>query len=99
MGKMWYVYVLKSISHPFIYVGMTSDVEKRINSHNAKLNQSTKYYAPYDLEFYLAVQTKNKAIELERYFKGGSGKAFIKRHFDTVEGNLTKDSHRQAGGA
>ncbi|MEQ8424932.1 MAG: GIY-YIG nuclease family protein [Cyclobacteriaceae bacterium] len=78
---MWFVYVLKSIDHPFVYVGMTGDVEKRLISHNAKLNQSTKHYAPYDLVFYLAVKTREKALELEKYFKGGSGKAFIKKHF------------------
>jgi predicted GIY-YIG superfamily endonuclease len=79
---MWFVYVLRSIDHPFIYVGMTSDVKKRFDSHNAGLNQSTKYYAPYNIVFYLAVKTRAKALELEKYFKGGSGKAFIKKHFN-----------------
>jgi putative endonuclease len=78
---MWFVYVLKSINHPFLYVGMTRDVEKRVDSHNEGLNQSTKYYAPFKLECYMAVKTEKKARELEKYFKGGSGKAFIKRHF------------------
>ncbi|HEY5691084.1 MAG TPA: GIY-YIG nuclease family protein [Cyclobacteriaceae bacterium] len=77
---------------------MTRDIEKRLCSHNAKLNQSTKYYAPYDLVFYLAVKTKNKAIALEKYVKGGSGKAFIKRHFINASGERPR-SHRKAGGA
>ncbi|MEQ8302886.1 MAG: GIY-YIG nuclease family protein [Cyclobacteriaceae bacterium] len=78
---MWFVYVLKSINHPFLYVGMTKEVEKRVESHNAKLNQSTKHYAPFTLEFYVAVKTERKARELEKYFKGGSGKAFVRKHF------------------
>jgi predicted GIY-YIG superfamily endonuclease len=60
---------------------MTEDWEKRLDSHNAGMNQSTKHYAPFSLEFYVAVKTKKKARELETYFKGGSGKAFVKRHF------------------
>jgi hypothetical protein len=31
------------------------------------------------LKGYLAVDSKKKAIKLERYFKGGSGKAFLKK--------------------
>ncbi len=46
------------------------------------MNKSTKHYAPFTLECYLAVKTEKKAKEMELYFKGGSGKAFlIKTHF------------------
>jgi predicted GIY-YIG superfamily endonuclease len=60
---------------------MTSNLDERLASHNAGENQSTKHYAPFSLVFYLAVKTERKAREMEKYFKGGSGKAFIKRHF------------------
>ncbi|MBX2943853.1 MAG: GIY-YIG nuclease family protein [Cyclobacteriaceae bacterium] len=82
---MWFVYIIKSIHHPFIYVGMTRNVDKRLESHNRGLNQSTQHNAPYDLVFFLAVKTAEKARELEKYFKRGSGKAFIKRHFPETE--------------
>ena len=49
---MWFVYVIKSIHHPFIYVGMTRNVDERLESHNRGLNQSTKHHAPYDLVFF-----------------------------------------------
>ena len=71
----------KSKNHPFIYVGMTGNLEKRFASHNAGENQSTKHYLPFTLVFYLGAESEQKAREMERYFKGGSGKAFIKRHF------------------
>jgi hypothetical protein len=47
------------------------------------LTQSTKHYAPFVLEAYVAVKTKNKAIELENYFKTGSGKAILKKRILT----------------
>jgi hypothetical protein len=42
-------------------------------------NQSTKYYAPFVLNAYVALNSKTKAIELEKYFKTGSGKAVLKK--------------------
>ena len=78
---MWFVYVLKSINHPFLYVGMTHDLERRMASHNSGMNQSTKHYAPFSLETYIAVKTEKKAKELEKYFKAGSGKAVLKKRF------------------
>jgi putative endonuclease len=76
---MWYVYVLKSVNHPFIYVGSTNDVDRRFEEHNAGLNQSTKHCIPYVLEAYVAVRTEEKARKLEKYFKAGSGKAVLKQ--------------------
>ena len=38
-----------------------------------------------NLEFYIALQDKYKAFELEKYLKSGSGRAFIKKHFGTMQ--------------
>ncbi|CAN0189544.1 unnamed protein product, partial [Chrysoparadoxa australica] len=38
---------------------------------------STKSFAPYVIESYVAVETKEKAKKLEKYFKTGSGKAVL----------------------
>ena len=75
---MWFVYVLKSIDHPFIYIGSTNDVERRLEEHNEGLNQSTKHCAPYELEAFVAVKTEAKARKLEKYFKTGSGKSILR---------------------
>ena len=78
---MWFVYILKSTQHSFIYVGSSQNIEKRVASHNRGENQSTKHYAPFTLEAYIALKTEKKAIELEKYFKTGSGKAVLKKRF------------------
>ena len=75
---MWFVYVLKSIDHPFIYIGSTNDVERRLEEHNEGLKQSTKHCAPYELEAFVAVKTEAKARKLEKYFKTGSGKSILR---------------------
>ena len=77
--EMWYVYILKSRGHDWYYVGSTGDLKKRFREHNLEENQSTKSYAPFELDAYIAVKTEKKARELESYFKTGSGKAVLKK--------------------
>jgi predicted GIY-YIG superfamily endonuclease len=77
---MWYVYFLRLCSGD-IYVGSTSDLRRRVCSHERGQVASTKGYLPVTLKSYVAVQTEERARKLERYFKSGSGKAFAKKHF------------------
>lgn len=77
---MWYVYFLKSKSKDWQYVGFTSNLKTRLKSHNEGINKATKPYAPFSLKTYIAVDTKEKAIKLEKYFKTGSGIAWMNKH-------------------
>lgn len=43
---MWYVYIIKSLSSQFLYIGSTNDVERRVEEHNQSKSQSTKAFAP-----------------------------------------------------
>ncbi len=76
---MWYVYVLRSVGHDYLYIGSTSDLKKRLTLHNAGNVVSTRPYYPFTLEAYIAVKTEKRARELEIYFKGGSGKAILQK--------------------
>lgn len=76
---MWYVYVLKSMQHDYLYIGSTNELEKRLVRHNSGNVVSTRPYCPFTLEAYVAVKSEDKARELEIYFKGGSGKAILKK--------------------
>ena len=77
---MWYVYLLE-LSNGDIYVGHTNDLRARLAQHQNGLTQSTKAYLPAKLRSYIAVETEEIAIELERYLKTGSGKAIAKKRF------------------
>ena len=76
---MWYVYVLKSRKHDWHYVGSTDDVRRRLREHNHGQSRATRPYAPFDLAAYVAVSSKSKAAALEKYFKTGSGRAFMNK--------------------
>ena len=76
---MWFVYILKSLSHDYIYIGSTNDLDRRLQHHNERLSKSTAPYAPFEIEAYVAVKTEKQARALEKYFKTGSGKAVLKK--------------------
>jgi putative endonuclease len=77
---MWYVYFLQ-LSNGDVYVGSTSDLRRRMTSHEKGQVLSTKPYLPLSLKSYVAVQTEETARQLEKYFKSGSGKAFANKRF------------------
>jgi putative endonuclease len=72
------VYAIKSIESNYIYVGMSSDVEKRLNEHNNGKTRSTKPYGPFRLVYEEHVGSRDKARSREKYLKSGTGKEFLK---------------------
>ncbi len=78
---MHYIYSLKCAKG--YYIGCTSDLKARIQRHHNGHVDATKNRRPVSLEFYFAIEDKNKAFAFEKYLKSGSGRAFINRHFST----------------
>lgn len=79
---MHYVYLLESDSSPGQrYVGMTSDLKKRMSHHNAGKSSHTSKFTPWHLVTYIAFSNEAKAAAFERYLKSGSGHAFAKKRF------------------
>jgi putative endonuclease len=56
-------------------------INRRFESHQKGQVRSTKAYSPVKLRSYVAVETRNQARELEKYFKSGSGKAIAMKRF------------------
>ncbi len=78
---MYYVYILRCSDDNNLYIGYTSNLRRRIAEHKKGDVVSTVNRGPVHLEAAIALQNKTKAIELEKYFKTGSGKAFINKRF------------------
>jgi putative endonuclease len=76
---MWFVYILRSLKDKDLYIGSTNNIPFRLSEHNSAKVDSTKHRIPFALEAYVAVKDKSKAIELEQYFKTGSGKAILQK--------------------
>jgi putative endonuclease len=78
---MFYVYIIVSQSKPDrFYIGFSSRPEDRLAEHNAGKNPSTARFAPWLFANVIGFRSKHKSLEFERYLKGGSGRAFIRRH-------------------
>ena len=76
---MWHVYVIKSKSNSFLYIGSTNNLTRRLTEHNEGRSRSTVPYRPYELISYVFVPTEKHARKLEKYFKSGSGKTILKK--------------------
>jgi putative endonuclease len=77
---MFYVYLLQSELFPEQrYIGFTSDLKKRIATHNAGGSVHTSKFKPWRLISYHAFTDERRAREFEHYLKSGSGKAFAKK--------------------
>ncbi len=78
-----FVYILRSDSNPDRhYVGITSDVERRLEWHNFGPSGVTRHHRPWSLLVVVEFATERAAVRFEKYLKSGSGRAFAKRHFD-----------------
>ncbi|EKD74728.1 MAG: Excinuclease ABC C subunit protein [uncultured bacterium] len=79
---MYYVYSLQSISSPNrFYIGLTQNLKRRFEEHNAGKSIHTNKHIPWKLVVYLAFSEKQKSERFERYLKTGSGRAFAKKYF------------------
>jgi len=77
---MHYVYLLESESMiGERYVGVTSDLKRRLADHNAGKSPHTSKYVPWKLVTYLAFSELRKAETFEVYLKSGSGHAFARK--------------------
>ncbi len=61
-----------------MYIGFTSNLEKRIKDHNSGLNKSTSYRRPLQLVFCEYYLFKEDAIKREEYFKTNPGKRALR---------------------
>jgi len=75
---MFTVYAIRSQVRNYIYVGMTSNMERRLKEHNNGENRSTKAYKPFELIYTETFETRVEAREKEKYLKSGIGKEFLK---------------------
>lgn len=74
-----YVYLLQSAHDGERYVGVTTDLRRRLAEHNSGKSPHTAKFAPWVLVTYVAFSDPSKALAFERYLKSGSGHAFAAR--------------------
>ena len=74
--SMYYVYILKSCVDHKLYIGQTSNVEKRLERHNNRKVPATRHRCPFELVISKTFKTRSEAMKMERLLKrqkGGDG--------------------------
>jgi putative endonuclease len=77
---MYFVYSIQSENNPDrYYVGLTTNVKKRLAEHNSGKSIYTNKFRPWKLVSYTAFIDKFRAEKFEAYLKTSSGRAFAKK--------------------
>jgi putative endonuclease len=77
---MHYVYILQSdADERRFYTGLTDDLRKRLQSHNARRVPHTAKWKAWHLKTYVAFQSRTRASDFEQYLKSASGRAFARK--------------------
>ncbi|WP_276359895.1 GIY-YIG nuclease family protein [Daejeonella sp. H1SJ63] len=75
---MFFVYAIRSMTRNYIYVGLTSNIDRRLSEHNSGNNKTTKPYIPFELIITESFLTRIEARAREKYLKSGIGKEYLK---------------------
>jgi len=77
-----FVYVLENLKATARhYVGLTSNVPRRLAAHNAGTSLYSARYRPWRLRVAIEFADASGAAAFEKHLKTPSGRAFAKRHF------------------
>lgn len=87
---MYYVYALKSNVRHYIYVGLTDDLERRVQQHQKGYSKTTKPYRPLLLFFVEKHETRIEARKREKYLKSGCGKEYLKTLTQSTPAGVVK---------
>lgn len=82
-----FVYILRSDADTDRhYIGLTNDVERRLEWHNSGPSGVTVRHRPWSVVVSFEFADAAVAARFERYLKTGSGRAFATRHFGPAVG-------------
>ena len=78
---MFVVYVLYSSAYDKIYIGFTSDLEKRVLSHNQLATKGwTVKFRPWKVIHTESFGSKSEALHREKQLKSFQGRKFIREN-------------------
>ncbi len=69
-NKHWhYVYLLSSIRTPWVYIGCTDNLERRLKEHAESMVYTTRKMLPVELVYFEAYRSKDCAYQREKRLK------------------------------
>jgi len=74
----WFVYALESLKDKNLYIGISQDPEKRVETHNKGKTESTRNRRPLVLIYKESCHSLKEARQKEKYNKSGFGREVLK---------------------
>jgi putative endonuclease len=75
----WFIYALRSLKDNDLYIGISRNPEKRVESHNKGKTESTRNRRPFVLIYKECCNSLEEAREKEKYYKSGFGREVIRK--------------------
>ena len=79
------VYILRSLSSKKSYVGVTNNIERRIEEHNSGKHFYTKRHTPWEVIHTEEYSNFQEAQRKEKYLKTTSGRRVMQKIFDSIK--------------
>ena len=73
-----HVYAIQSQVKPYIYIGLTNNLKRRISEHNKGKERTTKSYIPFQLIYFEVVEGRIAARKIEKHLKTSGGRHYLK---------------------
>ena len=80
----WFVYALRSVKDGELYIGISQNPDKRLDSHNKGVTKSTRRRRPFVLIFRELCNSRKEAREREKYYKSRIGREKLKKSNSSV---------------
>ncbi len=80
-----FVYVLRSVPTGRHYIGVTSDVQKRLGEHNSKTGRWTSGFKPWELLGREEFESRGEAMKREAHLKSRAGIASRRELFERLQ--------------
>lgn len=84
----YFDYIIRSKKDNSLYVGYTANVKERLKYHNSGRVDSTKSKLPWEIVYFEAHPTLDKALAREKYLKSSKAKK-LKDSFRKLNGGYS----------
>jgi len=72
------LYILKSLKDGKRYIGITSDLDRRLKEHSDGMSKTTKWRRPFKLIHIEIFSKEAEAMKQEKFYKSGKGREYLK---------------------
>ena len=73
----YFVYVITSQTRKYRYIGISDNVQRRLQQHNNGYNKTTKPYIPFKIILVEKLESRHEARTREKFLKSGVGREFL----------------------